>query len=104
MILALDTKELLNATMNPPNKKYIRQINPQGAIGFLLRTGEHPIMNIPDVVGITPYIPFVSETRSELIVPLFFDGELLGVLILEAERRNYFDRQIVPNATNSQKS
>jgi sigma-B regulation protein RsbU (phosphoserine phosphatase) len=50
-------------------------------------------INVPDVSQDQRYIPMNPETRSELIVPLFYKGHVIGVLDLEHIRPNFFNEE-----------
>ena len=45
---------------------------------------------VPDVLKDDRYIALNSETRSELVVPLLYKGEAIGVLDLEHTKRGFF--------------
>ncbi len=50
-------------------------------------------INVGDVSVEPRYIPMNPETRSELIVPLFYKGRVIGVLDLEHTRPNFFNEE-----------
>ncbi len=50
-------------------------------------------INVPDVSRDPRYIAVNPETRSELIVPLFYKGRIIGVLDLEHTRPNFFNEE-----------
>jgi sigma-B regulation protein RsbU (phosphoserine phosphatase) len=50
-------------------------------------------INVPDVSKDSRYIPMNPETRSELIVPLFYKGRVIGVLDLEHTRTAFFHKE-----------
>ncbi len=50
-------------------------------------------INVGDVSADPRYIPMNPETRSELIVPLFYKGRVIGVLDLEHTRPNFFNEE-----------
>src|ERR1035438_3578274 len=52
-----------------------------GLVGAAVR--EWRLINVPDVRKDSRYLPMNPETRSELIVPLFYKGRIIGVLDLE---------------------
>jgi sigma-B regulation protein RsbU (phosphoserine phosphatase) len=62
-----------------------------GLVGAAVR--EWRLVNVPDVRKDTRYLPMNSETRSELIVPLFYKGRIIGVLDLEHTRTNFFHEE-----------
>jgi sigma-B regulation protein RsbU (phosphoserine phosphatase) len=55
--------------------------------------GEWRPINVADVTRDPRYIPMNPETRSELIVPLFYKGRVIGVLDLEHTRPNFFNEE-----------
>jgi sigma-B regulation protein RsbU (phosphoserine phosphatase) len=62
-----------------------------GLVGAAVR--EWRPINVPDVRQDQRYIPMNPETRSELIVPLFYKGRVIGVLDLEHTRPNFFNEE-----------
>jgi sigma-B regulation protein RsbU (phosphoserine phosphatase) len=60
-----------------------------GLVGAAVR--EWRPINVPDVRKDTRYLPMNQETRSELIVPLFHKGRIIGVLDLEHTRPGFFN-------------
>jgi phosphoserine phosphatase RsbU/P len=62
-----------------------------GLVGAAVR--EWRLVNVPDVRKDARYIPMNPETRSELIVPLFYKGRVIGVLDLEHTRTNFFHEE-----------
>ena len=50
-------------------------------------------INVSDVTRDPRYLPMNPETRSELIVPLFYKGRVIGVLDLEHTRPNFFNEE-----------
>jgi phosphoserine phosphatase RsbU/P len=60
-----------------------------GLVGAAVR--EWRAINVPDVSEDQRYLPMNPETRSELIVPLFYKGRVIGVLDLEHTRPNFFN-------------
>jgi len=62
-----------------------------GLVGAAVR--EWRIINIPDVRKDPRYIANNPETRSEMIVPLFHKGHIIGVLDLEHTRTGYFHKE-----------
>ncbi len=47
-------------------------------------------LNVPDITDNPEYLSVVSDTRSELCVPIKVDEELLGVLVLESNQIKAF--------------
>jgi sigma-B regulation protein RsbU (phosphoserine phosphatase) len=62
-----------------------------GLVGAAVR--EWRLVNVPDVLIDSRYVPVNSETRSELIVPLFHKGRIIGVLDLEHTRTGFFNEE-----------
>ncbi|MGD0546448.1 MAG: GAF domain-containing protein, partial [Terracidiphilus sp.] len=62
-----------------------------GLVGAAVR--EWRLVNVPDVRGDARYVPFNAETRSELVVPLFHKGRIIGVLDLEHTRASFFNEE-----------
>ncbi len=60
-----------------------------GLVGAAVR--EWRAVNVPDVSKDPRYIPMNPETRSELIVPLFYKGRVIGVLDLEHTKPTFFN-------------
>jgi sigma-B regulation protein RsbU (phosphoserine phosphatase) len=59
-----------------------------GLVGAAVR--EWRPISVPDVRKDPRYLPMNPETRSELIVPLFYKGRIIGVLDLEHTRPGFF--------------
>ncbi|MGA2674738.1 MAG: SpoIIE family protein phosphatase [Terracidiphilus sp.] len=62
-----------------------------GLVGAAVR--EWRLVNVPDVRKDQRYVPMNPETRSELIVPLFYKGRIIGVLDLEHTRAGFFHEE-----------
>lgn len=62
-----------------------------GLVGAAVR--EWRPINVPDVSKDQRYLPMNPETRSELIVPLFHKGHIIGVLDLEHTRTGFFNEE-----------
>ncbi len=60
-----------------------------GLVGAAVR--EWRPINVPDVRKDSRYLPMNPETRSELVVPLFYKGRVIGVLDLEHTRPGFFN-------------
>jgi sigma-B regulation protein RsbU (phosphoserine phosphatase) len=60
-----------------------------GLVGASVR--EWRVVNVPDVRKDPRYLEMNHETRSELIVPLFYKGRIIGVLDLEHTRAGFFN-------------
>ena len=63
----------------------------EGLVGAAVR--EWRLVNVPDVRKDLRYLPMNPETRSELIVPLFYKGRIIGVLDLEHTRAGFFNEE-----------
>lgn len=59
-----------------------------GLVGAAAR--EWRPINVPDVLKDPRYVALNPETRSELVVPLFYKGQVIGVLDLEHTRPHFF--------------
>jgi sigma-B regulation protein RsbU (phosphoserine phosphatase) len=62
-----------------------------GLVGVAVR--EWRLVNVPDVQQDARYLAVNPETRSELIVPLFHKGRIIGVLDLEHTRVGFFNEE-----------
>ena len=62
-----------------------------GLAGAAVR--EWRLLNVPDVRKDQRYVAINPETRSELIVPLFHKGHIIGVLDLEHTRVGFFNKE-----------
>ena len=60
-----------------------------GLAGAAVR--EWRLVNVPDVRQDPRYVEMNQETRSEMIVPLFHKGRIIGVLDLEHTRAGFFN-------------
>jgi len=60
-----------------------------GLVGAAVR--EWRSINVPEVSKDPRYLPMNPETRSELIVPLFYKARIIGVLDLEHTRPAFFN-------------
>ncbi len=62
-----------------------------GLVGAAIR--EWRVINVPDVHKDTRYHMINPETRSEMVVPLFYKNRVIGVLDLEHVRAGYFQER-----------
>ncbi|HEY3629066.1 MAG TPA: SpoIIE family protein phosphatase [Terracidiphilus sp.] len=62
-----------------------------GLVGASVR--EWRVVNVPDVRKDPRYLEMNPETRSELIVPLFYKGRIIGILDLEHTRTGFFNEE-----------
>jgi L-methionine (R)-S-oxide reductase len=60
-----------------------------GVIGRALRKKAPQV--VPDVGGDADYVPDVPGTRSEMVIPLLEDGEMVGALDFQSEHEAAFD-------------
>jgi len=60
----------------------------QGAVGWTAQH-EEPLI-LPDAVADPRYLAARPETRSEMIVPLIVQGQLVGIFNLESDRQDAF--------------
>lgn len=63
----------------------------RGIVGSAVSSGK-PVL-VPDVSKDSRYIAVNPETRSELCVPLIYQGKVIGALDLENTKRNYFTEE-----------
>jgi sigma-B regulation protein RsbU (phosphoserine phosphatase) len=63
----------------------------KGLVGASVR--EWRVINVSDVRKDPRYLAMNPETRSELIVPLFHKGRIIGVLDLEHTRTGFFNEE-----------
>jgi phosphoserine phosphatase RsbU/P len=68
-----------------------------GLVGAAVR--EWRPIKVPDVRKDQRYLPMNAETRSELIVPLFYKERVIGVLDLEHTRTAFFNEDHVRTLT-----
>jgi len=52
---------------------------------------ERKTIIVPDVEQFPGHIACSSESKSEIVVPLFNNGEIIGVLDIDSDRLNTFD-------------
>jgi len=62
-----------------------------GLVGAAVR--EWRVVNVRDVRKDPRYLEMNPETRSEMIVPLFYKGRVIGVLDLEHTRTGFFNEE-----------
>ncbi len=62
-----------------------------GLVGAAVR--EWRTINVRDVAKDPRYLPMNPETKSELIVPLFYKGRVIGVLDMEHTRTGFFNEE-----------
>jgi putative methionine-R-sulfoxide reductase with GAF domain len=67
-------------------------------IGQAFSSGE--TSNIDDVRKQKGYFMAVVETESELIVPIKFKGNTIGVFNSESENKGYYDKNMIDTIEN----
>jgi len=95
-ILLVDdrTRELVMVDEHgyPPETRGLRLSLDEGR-GLSCWVAQHgQILYVPDVLQDERYVAGVPEARSELAVPIRFQGRTLGVLNVESDRVDAFDR------------
>lgn len=60
----------------------------RGVCGAAARTGQ--VLIVPDVDAFPGHIACAGSTRSELVIPVFADGRLIGVLDIDSNRPDAF--------------
>lgn len=61
----------------------------KGLCGMSVR--EKRIINVPDVSSSSEYLQCFLETKSELVVPMFFGNKVIGEIDIDSYRLNAFD-------------
>ena len=92
-LLDPETKKLKPAVLRGYDHKAVARAQlkvGRGLVGEVARTEKGQIF--PDVSKEDKYISARSATRSQISVPLIAKGKLLGVLNLESDKINAFDR------------
>ncbi len=64
-----------------------------GLVGQVLRTGEPVCVN--DVTNVSAYRELLPSTRSELVIPIRYEDQIVGVVNLESHLVNGFDEDAV---------
>ena len=70
----------------------------KGVCGSAAATGEPQC--VPDVHAFPGHIACDAASRSELVIPLFADGALIGVLDLDSPSSGRFDQEDVEGCVN----
>ena len=70
------------------HKQAYRKVNLEGVIGEAFDKGE-PIF-LDSVRDSSNYLPAVIETQSEVVVPIIYQGQAVGVINSESERKGYY--------------
>lgn len=74
-------------------KQIYRVVSVEGIITRSYGLGK--TINISDVSNETKYMCAVSETRSELVVPIRNEGNVVGVINIESEECDYFNNEMI---------
>ncbi len=80
------------------HKQRYRLVIMEGLMAKVFSTGKP--MNIDNVDNEPEYFTAVIETKSELIIPIEFQGNVIGVINSEAEERNHYTDYIIKKLTN----
>jgi transcriptional regulator with GAF, ATPase, and Fis domain len=76
----------------PANKQRYDIVIYDGLIGKAYKTGDTIVVN--DISKMNDYFNAVSETKSEISVPIKFDNHIMGVINSESEIKNYFSEDL----------
>lgn len=74
-------------------KQRYRLVIMEGVMGRSFSTGE--IINIDNTKNSPQYFNAVNETKSELVMPIEFQGNVVGVINSESEKENYYSTELV---------
>jgi putative methionine-R-sulfoxide reductase with GAF domain len=61
----------------------------RGIIGRTFHTGQSIL--VPDVLKDKDYVNLGGETRSKIVVPIYYGGEPAGVINLESKQLDFFN-------------
>lgn len=73
-------------------KQRYRLVVMEGLMADAGSTGN--IINIGNIKNDPRYFMAVGETKSELVVPIIFQGKIIGVINSESEQENYYSKEI----------
>ncbi len=73
------------------DEKFVHLKFGQGLVGWSAKTGEAVI--IDDVTGDKRYVNARPETKSEIVCPMKIDGRVIGVMNLESDKSDAFDKE-----------
>ena len=79
-------------------KQRYRLVIMEGLMGNSFSTGK--LLNVGDIEKKKGYFNAVNETKSELIVPIKFQGNVIGVINSEAEKRNHYTEAMEESVGN----
>lgn len=77
--------------VNDKKQRY-RQVIMEGLLGDVGSTGK--IINVGNVYDEPRYFIAVGETKSELIVPIIFQGKTIGVINSESEEEYHYSKEM----------
>lgn len=80
------------------HKQRYRLVIMEGLIANVYSTGK--AKNVKNVDDEYDYFPAVNETKSELVIPIEFQGNVIGVINSESEERNHYTEYIKKRLTN----
>jgi sigma-B regulation protein RsbU (phosphoserine phosphatase) len=89
-----ETLEIIRLTTSgyePANEKWVEVKFGEGMVGWVAKSGEPVIVD--DVSKDARYMSARDATRSEIVVPLFADEKIVGVLNLESDRVGAFSEE-----------
>lgn len=75
------------------NKQKYRLVIMEGLMGYVFATGK--IINVNDTKKEPQYFNAVNQTNSELVIPIEFQGNIIGVINSESEQKNYYSENMV---------
>lgn len=79
----------IEASVGLPKKAQRLKLRPgEGVTGWVAQTGQ--ALRVPDVSAHPRYVAARAGVRSELAVPLEIEGQLMGVLNVDSDRRDAF--------------
>lgn len=79
-------------------KQRYRLVIMDGIMGSSFSTGN--IINVGNIQNDHRYFVAVEETKSELVVPIEFQGNIIGVINSEAEKNNYYSEVTIKKLCN----
>lgn len=86
----VEVKAVAGDTSTPENYLGLKQPLNQGITGIVIRTKHHYLC--PDVNQDLHYIKIDPKVQSELVVPILFNDEVIGLINVESMRKNDFGR------------
>lgn len=89
-------ENLLSASSDGYPQEAIKRLHlkiGQGACGWAVQTGQ--INLLTNVDKAEHYYPIRQETKSQLSIPLLFNGQVLGVICLESDKPGFFKQNTV---------